>query len=52
MSSGTLAYFHPDPVQLMESTSDQGISRTLGLPDLATLRALLASDPVVSNRRL
>ena len=31
---------------------DQGISRILGLPDLATLRTLLASDPVVSNRRL
>ena len=31
---------------------DQGISRILGLPDLATLRTLLASEPVVSNRRL
>ena len=31
---------------------DEGISRILGLPDLGTLRALLASEPVVSNRRL
>ena len=31
---------------------DDGVSRILGLPDLATLRALLASEPVVSNRRL
>ena len=31
---------------------DQGISRILGLPDLATLRTLLASEPMVSNRRL
>ena len=31
---------------------DDGLSRILGLPDLGTLRALLASEPVVSNRRL
>ena len=31
---------------------DDGISRILGLPDLATLRTLLATEPVVSNRRL
>ncbi len=31
---------------------DDGISRVLGLPDLGTLRTLLASEPVVSNRRL
>ena len=31
---------------------DAGVSRILGLPDLATLRTLLASEPVVSNRRL
>ena len=31
---------------------DEGISRILGLPDLGTLRALLASEPVVSNQRL
>ena len=31
---------------------DDGISRILGLPDLGTLRTLLASEPVVSNRRL
>ena len=31
---------------------DDGISKILGLPDLATLRDLLASEPVVSNRRL
>ena len=31
---------------------DDGVSRILGLPDLGTLRALLASEPVVSNRRL
>ena len=31
---------------------DDGISEILGLPDLATLRDLLASEPVVSNRRL
>ena len=31
---------------------DDGISRILGLPDLANLRGLLASEPVVSNRRL
>ena len=30
---------------------DEGLSRILGLPDLGKLR-LLASDPVVSNRRL
>lgn len=31
---------------------DEGVSRILGLPDLATLRTLLASEPVVSNTRL
>ena len=31
---------------------DDGLSRILGLPDLGTLRVLLASEPVVSNRRL
>ena len=31
---------------------DDGISQILGLPDLANLRSLLASEPVVSNRRL
>ena len=31
---------------------DEGISRILGLPDLGTLRTLLASEPVVSNNRL
>ena len=31
---------------------DEGISQILGLPDLGTLRTLLASEPVVSNRRL
>ena len=31
---------------------DGGLSRILGLPDLGTLRSLLASEPVVSNRRL
>ena len=31
---------------------DDGISRILGLPDLGKLRGLLASEPVVSNRRL
>ena len=31
---------------------DDGLSLILGLPDLATLRTLLASEPVVSNRRL
>lgn len=31
---------------------DDGLSQILGLPDLSTLRALLASEPVVSNRRL
>ena len=30
---------------------DDGLSRILGLPDLETLRALLALEPVVSNRR-
>ena len=29
-----------------------GISRILGLPDLSKLRDLLASEPVVSNKRL
>ncbi len=31
---------------------DDGLSKILGLPDLAKLRDLLASEPVVSNRRL
>ncbi len=31
---------------------DDGISEILGLPDLSTLRRLLASEPVVSNERL
>ena len=31
---------------------DDGISRILGLPNLTKLRDLLASEPVVSNRRL
>ena len=31
---------------------DDGISKILGLPDLGTLRVLLASEPVVANRRL
>ena len=31
---------------------DDGIARILGLPDLGTLRTLLATEPVVSNRRL
>ena len=31
---------------------DDGISKILDLPDLAKLRDLLASEPVVSNRRL
>ena len=31
---------------------DDGISQILGLPDLDNLRRLLASEPVVSNRRL
>ena len=31
---------------------DDGLSRILGLPDLGTLRNLLTSEPVVSNRRL
>ena len=31
---------------------DDGISKILDLPDLSTLRDLLASEPVISNRRL
>ena len=31
---------------------DDGLSEILGLPDLDGLRRLLASEPVVSNRRL
>ena len=31
---------------------DDSISRILGLPNLGALRTLLASEPVVSNRRL
>lgn len=33
-------------------TLDEGISRVLGIPDLRSLRVLLASEPVVSNQRL
>ena len=31
---------------------DEGVSEILGLPELGNLRRLLASEPVVSNRRL
>ena len=31
---------------------DDGLSCILGLPDLSSLRTLLATEPVVSNRRL
>ncbi len=31
---------------------DDGLSAILGLPDLSRLRELLATEPVVSNRRL
>ena len=31
---------------------DDGLSQILGLPNLDGLRRLLASEPVVSNRRL
>ena len=31
---------------------DEGIAEILNLPDLSTLRTLLASEPVVSNQRL
>ena len=31
---------------------DDGLAEILGLPDLGALRRLLASEPVVSNRRL
>lgn len=31
---------------------DEGLSKVLALPDLNTLRGLLASEPVVSNQRL
>ena len=31
---------------------DEGISEILGLPDLSTLRRLLASEPIVTNQRL
>lgn len=31
---------------------DDGLSQILGLPNLDPLRRLLASEPVVSNRRL
>ena len=31
---------------------DDGMARILGLPDLSSLRTLLATEPVVSNRRL
>ena len=33
-------------------TLDDGFSQVLALPDLTNLRRLLASEPVVSNRRL
>lgn len=33
-------------------TLDDGLSEILNLPDLAVLGTLLASEPVVSNRRL
>ena len=33
-------------------TLDDGLSRILGLPDLSSLRTLLATEPVVSNQRL
>ena len=33
-------------------TLDDGLSQVLALPDLTNLRLLLASEPVVSNRRL
>ena len=31
---------------------DDGLTQILNLPDLNTLRHLLASEPVISNRRL
>jgi len=31
---------------------DEGLSEVLALPDLSTLRHLLASEPVISNQRL
>ena len=31
---------------------DDGLSRVLDLPNLGTLRTLLASEPAVSNKRL
>ena len=31
---------------------DDGLTHILNLPDLSTLRHLLASEPVISNRRL
>ena len=31
---------------------DEGLSKVLALPDLNTLRGLLASEPVISNQRL
>ena len=31
---------------------DDGLSRILNLPDMVSLRLLLATEPVVSNRRL
>ena len=37
---------------LARETLDDGLSGVLGLPSLKTLRALLASEPVVSNVRL
>ena len=37
---------------LARRSLDAGLSRILGLPDLGKLRELLASEPVVSNRRL
>ena len=37
---------------LARKSLDDGVSEILGLPDLSKLRDLLASEPVVSNRRL
>ncbi len=37
---------------LARRSLDEGIAEILGLPDLGNLRHLLASEPVVSNRRL
>ena len=42
----------PSCTIITTTTVDDGISRILGLPNLTKLRDLLASEPVVSNRRL